>query len=266
MIKCLASPNFFIIFSKMIKLTDLLKEVQNKPKAIIMAGGAGSGKDYILGKLNLNGFTEIYVDNDYEASLEKEIGKQKLSIMTPDELKKAGELMGKARVTTREKENQAIANLQNIVLNATSAAPKPILKKKEELEAKGYQTFMIVVYASPMTSLKRNASRNRTLVTSAVLNSWKGVASNIDTYKQIFGDNLVVINNDPEDVDKSFTPEEIFKLYPQPKGKDKSPEEIAKSKLEKEKLNQDIKSLLDIEREFDTFDEAKQKINQFINS
>jgi hypothetical protein len=69
-----------------------------------------------------------------------------------------------------------------------------------------------------------------------------------------------------EDVDKSFTPEEIFKLYPQPKGKDKSPEEIAKSKLEKEKLNQDIKSLLDIEREFDTFDEAKQKINQFINS
>ena len=266
MIKGLAISNNFIIFNKMIKLTDLLKEIQNKPKAIIMAGGAGSGKDYILGKLNLNGFVEINVDNDYEASLDKEIGKQKLSTMTPDELKKAGKLMGKARETTRDKENQAVANLQNIILNATSAAPKPILKKKKELEDLGYQTFMIVVYASPMTSLKRNANRNRTLVTSAVLNSWKGVASNIDTYKQIFGDDLVVINNDPEDADKSFTPEEIFKLYPQPKGKEKSPEEAAKSKLEKEKLNQDIKSLLDIEREFDTFDEAKQKINKFINS
>ena len=90
--------------------------------------------------------------------------------------------------------------------------------------------------------------------------------SNIDIYKQAFGNNLVVINNDPEDVDKSFNPESIFKLYPQPKGKEKSPEEKAKSELEKEKLNQDIKSLLNIEREFDTFDEAKQKINQFINS
>jgi GTP-binding protein EngB required for normal cell division len=48
MIKGLASPNLLIIFSKMIKLTDLLKEVQNKPKAIIMAGGASVGKSTIL--------------------------------------------------------------------------------------------------------------------------------------------------------------------------------------------------------------------------
>ena len=250
----------------MIKLTDLLKEIQGSPKAIITAGSAGSGKDYILKKLNLNGFIEINVDNDYEASLDKEIGKQDLSSMTPDELSIAGKLMGQARVTTREKEEQAIANSQNIILDATGAASKPLLKKKEELEAKGYQTFMILIYVSPMTSLKRNAERSRNLVTSAVLSSWKGVASNIDVYKQAFGDNLVLINNDPEDVDKSFNPESIFKLYPQPKGKDKSPEEKAKSELEKEKLNQDIKSLLDIEREFNTFDEAKQKINQFINS
>lgn len=250
----------------MIKLVDLLKEVQDRPKAIFMAGPAGAGKTFTLNKLGVTGFTNINVDTDYEELLKKEIGKQDLSSMTPDELSIAGKLMGQARVTTREKEEQAIANLQNIILDATGAASKPLLKKKEELEAKGYQTFMILIYVSPMTSLKRNAERSRNLVTSAVLSSWKGVASNIDIYKQAFGDNLVLINNDPEDVDKSFNPEPIFKLYPQPKGKDKSPEEKAKSELEKEKLNQDIKSLLDIEREFDTFDEAKQKINNFINS
>ena len=98
--------------------------------------------------------------------------------------------------------------------------------------------------------------KNNEIVNVVVADS-EEIAISVST--EIFGDNLIVINNDPEDVDKSFTPEEIFKLYPQPKGKDKSPEEIAKSKLEKEKLNQDIKSLLDIEREFDTFDEAKPR-------
>lgn len=250
----------------MIKLVDLLKEVQGSPKAIFMAGPAGAGKTFILNKLGITGFTNINVDTDYEALLKKEIGKQDLSTMTPDELSIAGKLMGQARVTTREKEENAIANSQNIILDATGASSKALLKKKEELEAKGYQTFMILIYVSPMTSLKRNAERSRNLVTSAVLSSWKGVASNIDIYKQAFRDNLVIINNDPKDVDTSFSPESIFKLYPQPKGKEKSPEETAKSELEKEKLNQDIKSLLDIEREFNTFDEAKQKINQFINS
>jgi hypothetical protein len=250
----------------MIKLVDLLKEVQSSPKAIFMAGPAGAGKTFILNKLGITGFTNINVDTDYEELLKKEIGKQDLSSMTPDELSIAGKLMGQARVTTRKKEENAISNSQNIILDATGASSKALLKKKEELEAKGYQTFMILIYVSPMTSLKRNAERSRNLVTSAVLSSWKGVASNIDIYKQSFGDNLVIINNDPEDVDKSFDPESIFKLYPQPKSKEKSPEETAKSELEKEKLNQDIKSLLDIEREFNTFDEAKQKINQFINS
>ena len=250
----------------MIKLTDLLKEIQNKPKAIFMAGPAGAGKTFILNKLGVTGFTNINIDTNYEALLKKEIGKQDLSSMTPDELSIAGKLMGQARITTREKEEQAIANSQNIILDATGAASKPLLKKKEELEAKGYQTFMVLIYVSPMTSLKRNAERGRKLVTSAVLSSWKGVASNINVYKQAFGNNLVLINNDPKDVDKTFNPESIIKLYPQPKGKEKSPEEAAKSKAEKEKLNQDIQSLLNIELEFDTFDEAKQKINNFINS
>ena len=45
----------------------------------------------------------------------------------------------------------------------------------------------------------------------------------------------------------------------------KSPEELAKSRAEKEKTNQEIKSLLNIEREFDTLDVAKNKVNEFIS-
>jgi len=249
----------------MISLVQLLKEVQSSPKAIFMAGPAGAGKTFTLNKLGIKGFTMINVDEDYEELLKKELGKEDFASMSPEELSTAAKLMGKARVTTKEKETQAIGTLQNIVIDGTGAASKPLLKKKQELEARGYKTFMIMIYVSPMTSLKRNAERGRSLPTIAVLKSWQGLVSNIDLYRQEFGNNIVIVNNDPEDVDKSFDPEQIQQLFPMPQGKPKTPEELAKSKADKEKTNQEIKALLNIEQEFDTFDVAKQKVNQFIN-
>jgi dephospho-CoA kinase len=247
----------------MISLVQLLKEVQAKPKAIFMAGPAGSGKTTILNQLGLQKFKVINVDDVYEELLKTELGKEDFSSMSPEELSTAAKLMGKARVVTKEKETQALSNLENIIIDGTGAASRPLLKKKEDLEAMGYDTFMILLYVSPMTSLKRNAQRDRSLPTSAVLKSWEGVIKNIDTYRQSFGNNIVVLNNDPEGADPTFDVQSIIKSFPQPKGKEKSPEELAKSRAEKEKTNQEIKSLLNIEREFDTLDVAKNKVNEF---
>ena len=61
-------------------------------------------------------------------------------------------------------------------------------------------------------------------------------------------------------------PTTIRKLFPSPKGKPKTPEEIEKAKAKKEQLNIEIKELLDAEREFDTFDEAKTKVASFVNA
>jgi dephospho-CoA kinase len=251
----------------MISLVQLLKEVQGKPKAIFMAGPAGSGKTTILNQLGLKGFKVINVDDVYEELLKTELGKEDFALMSPEELSAAAKLMGKARVVTREKETQALSSLENIIIDGTGAASRPLLKKKEDLEAMGYDTFMILLYVSPMTSLKRNAERGRSLPTSAVLKSWEGVVKNIDLYKQAFGNNIIVINNDPPgyEVDTSFDPERIIKLFPQPTGRKKSPEEAEKSKADKEKTNQEIKTLLNIEREFDTLDIAKNKVNEFIS-
>ena len=249
----------------MIILIQLLKEVQSSPKAIFMAGPAGAGKTFTLNKLGIKGFIMINVDEDYEELLKNELGKEDFASMSPEELSTAAKLMGKARVTTREKETQAVGALQNIVIDGTGSASKPLLKKKQELEARGYKTFMVMIYVSPMTSLKRNAERGRSLPTIAVLKSWAGLVSNLNLYRQEFGNNIVIVNNDPEDVDKSFNAEQVQQLFPMPKGKPKTPEEIAKSRADKEKTNQEIKDLLNAEREFDTFDEAKQKVSQFIN-
>ena len=249
----------------MISLVQLLKEVQGKPKAIFMAGPAGSGKTTILNQLGLKGFKVINVDDVYEELLKTELGKEDFASMSPEELSAAAKLMGKARVVTREKETQALSNLENIIIDGTGAASRPLLKKKEDLEAIGYDTFMILLYVSPMTSLKRNAERGRSLPTSAVLKSWEGVVKNIDLYKQSFGNNIVILNNDPEGADPTFDVQSIIKSFPQPTGREKSPEEVEKSKVEKEKTNQEIKSLLNIEREFDTLDVAKNKVNEFVS-
>ena len=249
----------------MISLVQLLKEIQEQPKAIFMAGPAGSGKTTILNQLGLQDFKVINVDDIYEKLLKNSIGKEDFASMTPEELSSAAKLMGKARTITKEKEVKALESSQNIIIDGTGAASKPLLKKKADLEAMGYNTFMILLYVSPMTSLTRNAQRGRSLPTSAVLKSWEGVVKNIDTYRQAFKNNIVVLNNDPEDVDPTFDAQSIIKLFPMPVGKPKTPEEEIKSKADKEKTNQEIKLLLNIEREFDTLDVAKNKINEFIS-
>ena len=241
-----------------------IKENKDKPKAIFMAGPAGSGKSYILNKLGIQGFTTINIDDEFEELLKKEIGKSRFSDMSPEELSQAAKLMGQARKTTSAKLDKARESLTNVIIDGTGAASNPILKKKKQFEDLGYETFMILIYVSPITSLMRNKGRDRSLPPSAILHTWKGVAQNMEIYKKEFGDNIVLINNDPEGADKTFDdPQEIMKQFPSPKGKPKTPEEIEKAREKKKKLNQEIQDLLKIEREFDNTKDAKLKVMNF---
>ena len=241
-----------------------IKEDKDKPKAIFMAGPAGSGKSYILNKLGIKGFTTINIDDEFEELLKKQIGKSRFADMSPEELSQAAKLMGQARKTTSAKLDKARESLTNVIIDGTGAASNPILKKKKQFEDLGYETFMILIYVSPITSLMRNKDRDRSLPPSAILNTWKGVAQNMEIYKKEFGDNIILINNDPEGADKTFdNPQEILKQFPSPKGKPKTPEEIEKSREKKKILNQDIQDLLKIEREFDNTKDAKLKVMNF---
>ena len=100
----------------MIGLISLLQEVQGKPKAIFMAGPAGSGKSFILKKVVPSNFNVINVDDTYEDLLKSSGIGMKLAKMSPDELKKAGELMGQARKTTDSKYQDATQNLKNLAI------------------------------------------------------------------------------------------------------------------------------------------------------
>jgi predicted kinase len=250
----------------MIKLLDLLKEAQGKPKAIFMAGPAGSGKTFVSAQLIPKNLTVINVDDTYEELLKAAGLGMKIADFNQDQLSQAGKLMGQAQKATKEKLAQLSAKKKDIIIDGTGAASKPLLKKKAELEALGYDTMMVMIWVSPYTSLERNASRDRALAPSIVLKTWAGVNSNIDTYKQAFGDKFVLINNDPEgklEFDPAVAKERFFKTV-KGSGKVYTPDEKAKRDKEIVDLNANIEQLIQSTPEFTSIEDAKSKVNTFL--
>ena len=237
------------------------------PQAIFMAGPAGAGKSFVSNSLPLSKFQVINIDDTYEELLKAAGIGTNIKDFSPEELSQAGKLMAQAQKTTKEKYAQALTNLNDIIIDGTGAASKPLLKKKAELEALGYETMMVMIYVSPVTSLERNVSRERSLTPGIVLNTWEKVNSNIKTYQDAFGDNFILINNDPKDADTSFDPQEIKRRFfdtAKAKGKPKTPEELAKKKAEVEAMNKSIEQLLKQKPKFTPRDQAISKIKSFI--
>jgi predicted kinase len=245
---------------------NLLLEASNKPKAIFLAGPAGSGKTFISKQLIPSELTVVNVDDTYEELLKAAGLGTKIANFSQDQLSQAAKLMGQAQKTTKEKYAQLSGAKQNIIIDGTGAAFKPLLKKKQELEALGYDTLMVMIWVSPYTSLQRNAGRDRALPPAIVLRTWKDVNSNIDTYREMFGDNFILINNDPEgklEYDPQYAKQNFFKTV-KGSGKVYSPEELAKKREEIETMNKSIQDLVKQTPEFTPLDVAKSKINNFI--
>jgi predicted kinase len=246
------------------KLFNILLEIKGKPKAIFLAGPAGSGKTYTLKQLlPVEKYQTINIDDTYEELLKSSGLGTNQKDFGPEELSQAAKLMGRAQAITKEKYAKALEGLNNVIIDGTGATSKPLLKKKSELEALGYNTMMLMLYVSPMTSLKRNFERERSLLPQIILRTWRDTNKNIELFRQEFGDRFILINNDPKDANKTFNPVEVKKLFfdtTKSSGKPKTPEEQAKSKADAEQLNQDIISLIKQTPQTDTLDSAKSKI------
>jgi predicted kinase len=250
----------------MIKLLDLLKEAQGKPKAIFLAGPAGSGKTFTSAQIIPKTLTVINVDDTYEELLKAAGLGMKIADFDQDQLSQAAKLMGQAQKATKEKFATLSAEKKDIIIDGTGAAIKPLLKKKAELEALGYDTMMVMIWVSPYTSLERNASRDRALAPSIVVKTWAGVNANIDNYKQAFGDKFVLINNDPEgkaEYDPAVARERFFKTV-KGSGKVYTPDEKAKRDKEIADLNAAVQTLVKRTPEFTSIEDAKSKINTFL--
>jgi predicted kinase len=250
----------------MIKLMNLLFEATARPKAIFLAGPAGSGKTYVAKQILPTDLTIINVDNTYEELLKAAGLGINIADFSQAQLSQAAQMMGRAQKATKEKYAQLSAAKNNIVIDGTGAASKPLLKKKQELESLGYDTMMLMIWVSPYTSLKRNASRDRALPPAIVLKTWQGVNMNTDTYKDAFGDKFVLVNNDPEGK-AEYNPDYAKRMFfntVKGSGKEYTADERAKKQADIEILNNSIAQLIEITPEFTSIEDAKTKINNFL--
>ena len=264
----------------MILLKELLKEVQDKPKAIILAGAPGAGKGSILRDLDLSGLKRLNLD-DTIAALSKTDGFT-LNQKDTDAENRSKFMKAMAAATKdlkTEKIPQVIANKESFILDGTSASKNQTIKLLDELKQAGYDVLMLYVYTDLETSLKRNQDRfeksggeDRSLMPGAVLSTWKDVTNNFDLYKSMFNNFVSVANTGDSETMKDI--ENILKTYIEPfnvkDGKPKTEKEEARSKARKDKLNQEVQDILQSDQVQNIInssvskEEAQSKINSFI--
>tara|TARA_R110002012_G_scaffold18067_2_gene66884 strand:- start:270 stop:1058 length:789 start_codon:yes stop_codon:yes gene_type:complete len=259
----------------------LLKEVQGKPVAILLAGAPGAGKGSVLRDLDLSGLKTFNLD-DTIAALSKTDGFT-LNQKAADAEDRSKFMKAMAAATKKlkgEQIPQAIANGESFILDGTSASKNQTIKLTNELKEAGYEVMMLYVYTDLETSLKRNQERfeksggeDRSLLPGAVLSTWKGVTQNFNDYQDLFGSNFISVANTGEDETMKDI-ENILKTYVDPfkvkDGREKTEKELARSKAQKAKLNQEVQDILQSDQIQNIInssiskEEAQSKINAFI--
>jgi dephospho-CoA kinase len=190
---------------KIFEVTQPLEEGPNDPhifKAVFMAGGPGSGKSFVAGKLlKGTGLRTINSDEIYEYMMQK----QNLPL-DPDTIfsPQGQEIRNKAKEITKRKKSSHIDGRLGLIIDGTGKDVGKIAKTNEMLKDLGYDTIMLFVNTSLDVAQDRNLQRPRSLDPAQVEKMWNAVQQNIMAFQQVFGaSNFYVIDNsggleDPE--------------------------------------------------------------------
>ena len=177
----------------------LLEGVHDKGifKAVFLAGGPGSGKDYVLSNtLDGHGLTEINSDKALEYLMDKK-GLDKT--MPPSEKDVREIVRGKAKSMTELRNRLAILGRNGLIINGTGDDPEKIKRLKKELESIGYETSMVLVNTNDEVSKQRNIERGqrggRTVPEDIRKEKWDGVQAARPEYAEMFKNNYREFDN-----------------------------------------------------------------------
>jgi cytidyltransferase-like protein len=166
-------------------------------KVVFLAGGPGSGKDYVLDNtLAGHGLTEINSDKALEFLMDKE-GLDKT--MPASEQDKRDFVRGKAKNMTELRQKLALLGRNGLIINGTGDDVEKIKKIKERLETVGYDTSMLLVQTDDEVSKQRNIERGsrggRTVPEEIRKQKWDGVQAGRVEFAKMFGDKYMEFDN-----------------------------------------------------------------------
>lgn len=184
-----------------------------KFKAVLLAGGAGSGKSFVLSKA----FPEAAMSTD-EAGNEVYQGGGKWKVINSDHLftrdllkvdlpldiaTKDDPVMFGLQQNVRDEAKKKLAlrnipwlnSMLPIILDGTCKDAAGTLKIKEKLESLGYDVYMLFVDTQEEIASQRNASRKRKVPDDFLRKVNRQVRANKDTFEKAFGDKFHYVDN-----------------------------------------------------------------------
>ena len=166
-------------------------------KAVFLAGGPGSGKDYVLDNtLAGHGLTEINSDKALEYLMDKK-GLDKT--MPASEKIERDVTRGKAKSVTELRERLALHGRNGVIINGTGDDAEKIKRIKGRLEELGYDTSMIMVNTRDEVSAMRNVERGqrggRTVPETIRKEKWQSVQNARVDLGKLFGDKYIEFDN-----------------------------------------------------------------------
>lgn len=161
--------------------------------AVFLAGGPGSGKDFIMKKtLHGHGLTEINSDTAFEHLLKKHGLSKK---MPESEREQRDVVRARGKQTTETKRGLSEMGRNGLIINGTGQDHEKVHNMKNHLESLGYKTHMLFVHTDNEVSKKRNAERARSLPESDRKEIWDKVNAAKQHYKKSFGNNYHEVDN-----------------------------------------------------------------------
>ena len=166
-------------------------------KAVFLAGGPGSGKDYVLDNtLNGHGLVEINSDKALEFLMDKH-GLNKT--MPATERHRRDLVRGKAKNMTELRQRLALMGRNGLIINGTGDDHEKIGNIKKRLEELGYETAMVMVNTADDVSMKRNIERGqrggRTVPEEIRKQKWDASQNSRPKYAEMFKDNYLEFDN-----------------------------------------------------------------------
>ena len=160
------------------KLTQIILEDRNKPKAVIMAGGAGAGKSYLLNQLDLGSLTQFNPDKyveDPDHPYHNNLGAASRQV---------------------EKDVLAAAESKISLVWDTTASGAKFDENLDKLLKGGYDVYMVMVYTHPMISYISNFKRGRNIPASSVFTTWRNAYQKIEDFRRKLKGNFSIFVND----------------------------------------------------------------------